>query len=236
MNMLRLIAMLCLALAVGFAHAQEAASGLPAELEQQVRRIALDGTHAGAPGVPRVEVSVGQLDSRLRLAPCARIEPYLPAGTRLWGRTRIGLRCTEGASKWNVYLPVTVKVYGRAWVTTSTAPAGGVLAAADLIQAEVDLAEENSAVITDAALAVGRTLLQPMKAGQTLRIAHLKPRQWFAAGEMVKVRAQGQGFNVESEAEAMTNGIEGQTARVRTEGGRILTGQPVGERQLALSM
>ena len=236
MNMLYLFATLFLATAAGFAHAQDAPSGLPTEVEQQVRRIALDGTHAGAPGMPRVEVSVGQLDSRLRLAPCARIEPYLPAGTRLWGRTRIGLRCLEGPSRWNVFLPVAVKVYGRAFVTTTAAPVGGVLAASDLIQAEVDLAEDSSPVIADAALAVGRTLLQPLKPGQTLRVVHLKPRQWFAAGETVKVRAQGPGFNVESQAEAMTNGIEGQTARVRTEGGRILTGQPVGERQLSLSM
>ena len=32
-----------------------------------------------------MEVSVGTLDSRLRLAPCSRVEPYLPAGSRLWG-------------------------------------------------------------------------------------------------------------------------------------------------------
>jgi hypothetical protein len=32
----------------------------------------------------RMEVAVGELDSRLRLAPCARIEPYIPVGARLW--------------------------------------------------------------------------------------------------------------------------------------------------------
>jgi flagella basal body P-ring formation protein FlgA len=32
----------------------------------------------------RMEVSVGSLDARLRLAPCASVEPYMPAGMRLW--------------------------------------------------------------------------------------------------------------------------------------------------------
>ncbi len=40
----------------------------------------------------RLVVSVGSLDSRLNLAPCAQVEPYIPAGMRLWGKTRLGLR------------------------------------------------------------------------------------------------------------------------------------------------
>jgi len=44
-------------------------------------------------GSLRMEVTVGALDSRLKLAPCAKVEPYLPPGTRLWGKTRLGLRC-----------------------------------------------------------------------------------------------------------------------------------------------
>ena len=51
----------------------------------------------------RMQVSVGQLDARLRLTPCARVEPYLPPGARLWGRTRLGLRCLEGETRWNTF-------------------------------------------------------------------------------------------------------------------------------------
>ena len=81
-------------------------------------------------GLPlRMEVSVGTLDSRLRLAPCARVEPYLPAGSRLWGRTRLGLRCVEGATAWNVFLPVTIKAFGPAWVLNNNVTTGTVLTA-----------------------------------------------------------------------------------------------------------
>jgi flagella basal body P-ring formation protein FlgA len=44
-------------------------------------------------GLGRAEISIGTLDPRLQLAPCARIEPYLLPGTRLWGRTSNGERC-----------------------------------------------------------------------------------------------------------------------------------------------
>ena len=219
------------------AEAQETSvGGLDAGLEQQVRQLALDGSHSSTPGAPRIEVLVGQLDARLRLAPCQRIEPYLPEGTRPWGKSRIGLRCTQGSVKWNVYLPITVKVYGRALVASNAIAAGSVIGAADVAQAEVDLAEESSAPLVDAELVVGRTAARALKAGQGLRAAYLKPRQYFVAGELVTVLAQGPGFSVASEGQALTNGIEGQLARVRTESGRVLTGLPTGDRRLDLGM
>jgi len=238
----RAAAALLLALAAPLAGAQtmtapaEPATGLDNGLEQQVRALALSGTKASALGAPRVEVSVGQLDPRLRLAPCQHVEPYLPDGMRLWGKSRIGLRCTQGASKWNVYLPITVRVFGKALVATSGVAAGAVLTAADLTQAEVDLAEDSSAPLVNAELAVGRTLTHALKAGQSLRHSHLKARQWFAAGETVTVLAQGDGFSVAGEAQALNPGIEGLPVRVRTESGRVLTGLPVGERRVELPL
>lgn len=216
--------------------ATEPAASLDKALAQQVRDLALSGTQAGRAGAPRVDVSIGQLDPRLRLAPCLHVEPYLPAGMRMWGKSRIGLRCLEGPSKWKVYLPITVRVFGNALVATSGLSAGSVLTAADLALAEVDLAEDSSAPLADTALAVGRTLSRPLQAGQSLRQAHLKARQWFAAGDTVTVSAQGNGFSVAGEAQALNPGIEGQPVRVRTENGQVLTGLPVGMRRVALNL
>ncbi|RYY72529.1 MAG: flagellar biosynthesis protein FlgA, partial [Comamonadaceae bacterium] len=92
----------------------------------------------------RMEVSVGSLDGRLRLAPCTHVEPYIPVGMRLWGRTRLGLRCTDGGGRWNVFLPVTVKAFGPAWVLRDNVVAGAVLTAADAVEAEADWAAEAS--------------------------------------------------------------------------------------------
>jgi flagella basal body P-ring formation protein FlgA len=213
-----------------------AATGLAPELEQQVRKLALGSGGAAPAGVTRIEVVVGQLDPRLHLAPCQRVEPYLPNGTRLWGKSRIGLRCTQGPSAWNVFLPITVKAYGQGLVATSGATSGRVLEAGDLAQAEVDLAEDTTAALVDAGQAVGRTLTQPLKPGQSVRQGHLKPRQWFAAGDTVKVIALGAGFSLEGEGLAMSNGIEGQPARVRTESGHVLTGRPAGQLRMELAL
>ena len=127
----------------GVAHAQSAAD--PAAdlgpLTQRWLDDALARNQSSALPL-RMEVSVGSLDSRLRLAPCARVEPYLPVGARLWGRTRLGLRCVEGATAWNVFLPVTIKAFGPAWVLTNNVAPGAVLTANDATEAEVDWAAD----------------------------------------------------------------------------------------------
>jgi flagella basal body P-ring formation protein FlgA len=212
----------------------EAVPALEASLLEDVRALALG--KVAETGGSRVEVTIGQLDPRLRLAPCQSIEPYLPPGVRLWGKARIGLRCKVGPTPWNVYLPITVKVFGRALVVPAGAAAGSVLTEADLAEAEVDLAEEFTPAVVEPKLATGRVLAQNLKPGQTLRQAHLKIRQWFVAGETVRVVATGPGFALESEAQALSNGVEGQPARVRTEGGRILTGVPSGERRIEVAL
>jgi flagella basal body P-ring formation protein FlgA len=135
-----------------------------------------------------------------------------------------------------VFLPVTIKIYGRALVAAAPLAAGSVVGPSDLIQAEVDLAEDPSSAVSDEQLAVGRTLARAVNAGQSLRQMHLKPRLWFAAGETVKVLALGTGFSAAGEGQALTPGVEGQPARVRTESGRVLTGLPVGERRMEMAL
>ena len=77
-------------------------------LAQDWVQSALTGDAALTAAGLRMEANVGALDSRLKLAPCAQVQVYLPLGSRLWGRTRVGVRCLEGAVRWNVTVPTTV--------------------------------------------------------------------------------------------------------------------------------
>lgn len=172
----------------------------------------------------RMEVEVGELDPRLRLAPCARVEPYLPAGSRLWGRTRLGLRCAEGATKWNVFLPVTVKAFGPAWVLTGNVSSGAVLAQGDAVQSEVDWAADHTSVLADPALWVGQVAARPLQAGQALRQAMVRAPKLFQAGAQVRVQAQGIGYAVSAGGQALSAGSIGQTVRVRMDNGKVISG------------
>ena len=234
LGLLVLPAMLAGAQAQGVVPAPGAESSIEAALSERVRGLVGPAVplpaHAGSRA--RVSVEIGKLDPRLRLAPCRRIEPQLPAQGSLWGRTRIGLRCVEGERPWQVWLPVVVKVHAPALVPVRPMAAGTVLAAEHLQVAEVDWAAESQAPLVRAEDLIGRTLGRALQPGQALRQGDLRQRQWFAAGDTVQVRARGDGFVVAGEAQALGHGLEGQPVRVRTESGRVLTAVPVAERQV----
>lgn len=224
-------ALLCLAAA-----ASGAGAGEPT-VEERVR--SLVGTQIGTRALPaavaaaaRIEIELGRIDPRLKLAPCSRIEPRWPAQARAWGRTQVALRCVEGERHWQVYLPLVVKVLAPAWVPARALPAGTVLAREDLIQTEVDWAAAAQPPHAAAEDLVGRTLSRAVAAGQAVRTDDLRLRQWFASGETVQVVARGQGFTVSGAGQALGPGIEGQPVRVRTESGRVLAGTAVGERRV----
>ena len=205
------------------ARAQDGGAGLVRETQAWLDQAVAAARPAGA--VPlRLVVSVGNLDSRLNLAPCAQVEPYIPPGTRLWGKARLGVRCTDGKARWNVFLPIQVQAFGPAWVVRGDVPAGKVLEADDAVQAEVDWAQDNATVLADMEMWLGQTTIRALGTGQTLRAGMVRPPQVFQAGAMVRVVAQGAGFSVMSDGQALSAGILGSQARVRMEGGRILTG------------
>jgi flagellar basal body P-ring formation protein FlgA len=209
---------------------------LDVALATQVQQFAAEASRgASQPGL-RVQVHVGQLDPRLRLAPCSAVQPYLPSSTRLWGASRIGLRCTDAAARWNVFLPITVAVFGPALVANTPLPAGHVLSAADLRSAEVNLAATASAPLARHELAVGRTLARPLAAAAALQANDLRARHWFAAGDSVRLVAAGSGWRIHSEGQALVPGVEGQSVRVRTESGRVVSGIAVAERLVEVAL
>lgn len=184
----------------------------------------------------RVEVSLGQLDPRIRLAPCDRVKAYLPGGAQLWGRTRVGLRCEQGQVRWNVYWPVQVKVWGQALVATVPLRPGSIVSASDVAQAEVDLAASDSPALVRPTDIVGRAVQRSISPGQSLRQADVRTRRWFAAGDPVRLNVKGPGFMVAAEGVALAPGDEGRCTRVRTEQGRVVCGQPVGERLVEVTL
>ncbi len=228
---------LCLSAALQpLARAQTAPDAASAGLYERAQAW-LDQMVADTGSLPlRMVVEVGALDSRLKLAACERVEPYLPPGTQLWGRTRLGLRCAQGSVKWNVFLPITIKAFGPAWVIKGQVASGAVLTQADAMQMEVDWAESRSAVVANLDDWVGQTATRALATGQALRQDMVKAAQVFQAGAQVRVVARGAGFEISSSAQAISGGVMGQTARVRMDNGRVLSGLVVDSQTVRVAM
>lgn len=197
----------------------------------QAVRMFLEGATTGLPG--RVEIELGTLDAQARPAPCTRVEPFLPAGARLWGRTSIGLRCSDGAS-WSTLLPVNVRVFARAMVASRGLPAGHSLAEDDYRVEEIDVTQQPAGIVQDAAYASNKVLARPVASGQPLRREHFRLRPLVVPGDPVRLVYEGAGFTVSTEAKALGAATDGQAVRVQTDSGRVLTGIARGPRLVEL--
>lgn len=210
-------------------------AAVPAGALPPALALVAEAARALAPAGARVRVLPGALDPRLKLAACARVQPQLPAGVPAWGRTRVALRCVEGPVRWRVFLPVTVQVWAPAAVPTVALGAGARLDAGQIMLAEADWAAA-APPFADAAALQGRVLARAVPAGQPLRAADLQARQWFAAGDVVRVVTVGSGFSIATEGRALSAGVEGQAVRVRIGESHVAAGRPTGPRLVEVGL
>jgi flagella basal body P-ring formation protein FlgA len=171
----------------------------------------------------RASFAIGSIDPRLHLPPCDALEPFMPAGGRLWGNTTVGVRCAAPAS-WTVYVPVTVKVTGQVVVTARPLASGQTIGQADLMMQQGELTQLPAGVVSAPEQALGKTVTTGVAAGQPVRLDMLRAPTVVRAGQVVRMVAKGQGFQVSSEGRALSTAILGQTVSVRTSSGQVVSG------------
>ena len=174
----------------------------------------------GLPG--KVSITMGKLDVS-RLPPCSAMEAFTPPGSRLSGKTYIGVRCL-GPAVWSVLVPVQIAVTGNNVTTTRPLAAGQILQAGDLSTLSGDMASLPTGIVTDPRLAIGKTLRNSLGAGQPLRGDQLLAPLVIRQGQTVRVISQGAGFAVSSEGKAINNAAEGQLAQIRMNSGQTVSG------------
>ena len=174
----------------------------------------------GLPG--KVSITMGKLDVS-RLPSCAAMEAFTPTGSRLSGKTYIGVRCL-GPAIWSVLVPAQIVVTGSYVTTTRPLAAGQTLQASDVSTASGDIATLPTGIVTDSQMAIGKTLRNSLGAGQPLRGDQLLAPLVIRQGQTVRVISQGTGFAVSSEGKAITNAAEGQLAQIRMNSGQTVSG------------
>jgi len=193
-------------------------------LQESVRMYVLRESATAVGGTQsRIDVTVSDVDARLQLAPCARTEVFVPSGGRLWGRSFAGVRCLEGAT-WSINVPVTVRIYGPALVAEKPLAAGASVQPDEVRIAEVEWTRESQGVVTATAQLEQRVLARPVSSGQPIPLAALRAPQAVGQGEPVRLVGRGNGFSISADGVALASAVAGQSVRVRTDAGKIVTG------------
>ena len=168
-------------------------------------------------------VTVSRVDPRLKLEKCEHLEPYFPSGARLWGNSNVGVRCLAPAT-WSLYVPVNIKVSNNVLVTVRPIAAGQPIQADDVQLQQRDITTMAGSALTALDQALNKNVAAPVASGTILRLEMLRASNVILQGQTVKLIAQGAGFRVSSEGQAMGNAKAGQVVGVKTRSGQIIKG------------
>src|SRR5574343_1094769 len=174
----------------------------------------------GIPG--KVLISMGKLDVS-RLPACSAHEAFSPSGSRLSGKTHVGVRCL-GPNIWSVLVPVQIAITGNYLTTARPIVAGQVITTSDIVVVTGDLTTLPTGIIGDPQAVIGKTLRNSLAAGQPLRSDQLLAPLVIRQGQTVRVISAGPGFAVSAEGKALNNAAEGQVAQIRMNSGQTVSG------------
>ncbi|MBP9227150.1 MAG: flagellar basal body P-ring formation protein FlgA [Sulfuritalea sp.] len=194
-----------------------------AEVEPIRRAIAefLQVQNKGLPG--KAHSSIGTINAGRLAAGCRSFDVSIDTGARPWGRTHVKVRCTEGAT-WSLYVPVQIHVAIDYLASARPLRAGQLIAEADIIRRQGDLAELPADILTDPAQALGQSASVSLPANRPLRAAMLNQPLVIRQGQNIKLVAAGKGFQVSREGRALNNAVPGQVVQVRLASGEIIRG------------
>jgi len=228
---LKLVFGLAIAGLAGGAAAAPHASDTAAQAERLLNeRVQPQAQALGA----RIEINLGQvLEERASRAPCSP-EVFVPPGTRLWGKTYIGLRCP--GKPWQVRVPVEVALYAPVPMLLRPMPAGTTLQESDWTMSEINLAAWSRAVVTDERKLAGAQISRALRAGEPISPDSLQSRFRLGTGDPVQVVLVGQGFTIKASGKVMHPTAPGQSTRVQLDSGRTVAGTMRDDREIEVAL
>lgn len=169
----------------------------------------------------KVTYKINEIDKRITLSECTRLEAFMPAGSQLSGKTSIGVRCME-KNGWSIFIPVQIRNSLNLLVSVRQLPLGHILQKEDIVSQMMETSPAGG--VTDPKQVIGKVLRFGIAAGQVLREDMLRPPYSVTQGQVVQIVVRGSGFNIRSEGVALNNAGEGQAAQIRTSSGKVVSG------------
>ncbi|MEQ1814209.1 MAG: flagellar basal body P-ring formation chaperone FlgA [Candidatus Nitrotoga sp.] len=188
----------------------------------QIRNVAAAFVQQQTAALPgRATYKISELDRRITLSDCVRLEAFFPAGSPAIGKTSVGVRCTE-KNGWSVFVPVQISVSVNLLVSARQLPLGHTLQKEDFASQTTEMTRTGG--LMDPEQALGKVLRHGITAGQVLREDMLRLPYSVMQGQTVQLAVQGGGFNIRSTGIALGNASEGQAVQIRTPSGRVIRG------------
>jgi len=139
---------------------------------------------------------------------------------KLWGNVNVLARCANEKR----YLQVAVQATGNYVVAAEPIARGSQLQANSVTLKRGRLDQLPPRTMLDINQAQDAVSLRDLAPGQAIQLSMLRQAWRVKAGQRVMVVANGDGFSVNSEGQALNNAAVAQNARVRMSSGQVVSG------------
>ncbi|MDH5432585.1 MAG: flagellar basal body P-ring formation chaperone FlgA [Gammaproteobacteria bacterium] len=188
-----------------------------------------------------INIAVGKVDSRLKLAKCpVALNVFLPQGFKNFGKTTVAVKCEVSGNlsktdklkshNWTVYVPANIEIYQMVWVTKRYVSKKESISRADIEQKRILKNRHRIAPVTKLEQLLNASPKSGLRAGQIIYPNNIC---LVCRGDQVNVSAGNQYFSVFVEGVALNNAIIGENVKIRnSQSNRIFTAIVTGKNEL----
>lgn len=198
-------------------------SGLSRQMEQAIRSFV--GNH---PSMAGRSFDISWRDKSAALPACP-VPPVirLARKDRPWGQVYLHIECHQEPRPWLKTVQVQVAVHGQVWVTKTAIKSGEIVNSTYFESIQSDLSKYKGELIEDPAELEGLEAARPVAAGVAVKLNDFRPMTVIKSGDLIKLTLIGQGFEMVTSGQALSDAVIGATVRVRTVEGKTLQGKAV---------
>lgn len=167
------------------------------------------------------EVSVKLRNTQNQLPGCDAPTFSTPGNSRLWGNLTVVAQCGNAKQ----YLQVTVQAVGDYVVAAAPIVRGSPIESQSVTLMRGRLDQLPPRTMLNLSQAEDAISLRDVAIGQPIQLSMVRQSWRVKAGQKVMVVAQGEGFSINSEGQALNNAAVAQNARVRMPSGQVVSGQ-----------
>lgn len=143
------------------------------------------------------------------------------SNSRLTGKRTVLAQC--GARRH--FLPVRISAQGTWWVASQSLPGGAIVQRSDIEPVSGSLDHQPGGLIFNADEIIGQRLTRAIDAGKPLLENQLRQQWRLRAGQTVDLVTTGSGFRIRSQGKALNNAVVDDLLKVKTAGGRTVSGK-----------
>jgi len=166
-------------------------------------------------GNDNINIEVGSLDKRLRLAQCSQaLTAFDSPNTKSTGRTTVGVRC-EGDKSWKIYIAVDIQVIRKIAILKNPLTRNSVLKASDIVFKDLNIASLHRGYYTRLEPLIGKHVKNALQGGTVITPAQIKNPLAIKKGSQVTILADLGGIQVRMKGKALKSGSLGDWISVR---------------------